>query len=113
MQLWQPRRPAVSRKLRIFGWRPFPAHSTRWFWGCVMPSLTCVLLTLLTIVRTEDSFGQKTARRAPLTKMGLARLASEQGLTAQNRWDAVTFEWTNRSVIKTIIPFAPSTNFIN
>ncbi len=78
-----------------------------------MPSLTCVLLTLLTIVRTEDSFGQKNARRAPLTKMGLVSLASEQGLTAQNRWDAVTFEWTNRSVIKTINGFTPSTNFIN
>ena len=113
MRSWQPRHVSGLRRHRIFSWRPESARSVKWVWSYLTPSLACLLLTVMTIQRAEDGWGQKTARTVCLTQPSLVAPASEHDLTAQNRWDAVTFDWTNRSAIKTISRFTPSTNFIN
>ena len=110
MRSWHPRRPSTTRKVRIFGVTQ-PAHTARWFWGSLAPSMACLWLTLLTINHGGDGLGQKSKISLGRGQHDCADFTPEQSLTTQNNLlGAVTFEWTNRSSFNSTVGFTPSTN---
>jgi len=60
-----------------------------------------------------DTLDTKPVLSMVMSNQNYAAYVSDASQTAQNHLDTVTFDWTNRSEIKSIVGFKPTTNFIN
>ena len=114
LRSWRPRRPSAGLKRRIL---QFAAEAdvptARWLWGCLAPTMTCALLTLMALSHDGDVLGRKQPMALILSNQDSAAYATGGAQTEQNHLAAVTFDWTNRSVFKSSIRFTPATNFSN
>ena len=115
LRSWQPRRPTAGLKQRIFN--PVTTATTtpsanRW-WGALAPAMACVLFTLMAFKHDGDTLDTKPVLSMVMSNQSRATYVPGGAQTAQNRLDTVTFDWTNRSEIKSIVGFKPTTNFIN
>ena len=114
LRAWRPRRPSAGLKRRI---RQFAGESEaptdRWLWGCVAPTMACALLTLMAFNRAGDGLGERPAMALILSSQSCAAYAAGGAQAEQNHLAAVTFDSTNRSVLRSSIRFTPTTNFIN
>ena len=114
LRSWRPRRPSAGLKRRILRFTgEAEVPTARWLWSCVAPTMACALLTLMAFNRNGDGLGQKPAMALILSSPSDAAQAADGAQTAENHLAAVTFDWTNRSVFKSIIRFTPSTNLSN
>lgn len=116
MQLrsWRPRRPSAGLKRRIFGFAgEADVPTARWLWSCVAPTMACALLTMMAFNRNADGLASKPAMDLILSSQNNAAYAAGGVQTEQNHLASVTFDWTNRSVFRSIIRFTPSMNFSN
>jgi len=75
--------------------------------------MACVLLTLMAISHDPDNLGSKPIMAMVMSNQSYADYALGESHAAQNHLGIVTFDWTNRSSIKSINVFAPRTNFSN
>jgi hypothetical protein len=71
------------------------------------------VLTLAAFNHSGDNLSPQPMVAVVLSNQSDAAYAAGGGQTAQNQLAAVTFDWTNRSDIKSIIGFTPTTNFSN
>ena len=115
MRSWTPRRPSASRRAEIFSRAAdispdadlLSPASAVFLRSVLAPALACVLLTLAVFNHGGD------ARPAAVAWGGGSNFMADASRTAQNRWECVssaTFEWTNRGVFRSSMPFTPDTN---
>ena len=114
MRSWRPRRPSATLKDFIFSGpaEPRPA-SMQWLWGGLMPTMACVLLTLVTMNRNGDNLGPSPMSGVILSNEYAGLDAADSARSAQNHLAAVTFEWTNHSGFNSSIGFTQFTNLSN
>lgn len=115
LRSWQPRRPAAGLKQQIFNpVTPVAAapSANRW-WGALAPAMACVLFTLMAFKHEGEGLDPKPVLSMVMSNQSRATYVPGGAQTAQNRLDTVTFDWTNRSEIKSIVGFKATTNFIN
>lgn len=114
LRSWRPRRPSAGLKRRILGFAgDVEVPTARWLWGCVAPTMTCALLTLMAFSHTDDGLGQRPAMALILSDQNCAAYATGGAQAEQNHLAALTFDSTNRSILGSIIHFAPTTNLSN
>ena len=112
LRSWHPRRPTAGLRQKITS--PQTARPTAtWLWGCLAPAAACVVLTLAAFNHGGDNLGPRPMVAMVSSNQSDAAYAAAGGQTAQNRLATVTFDWTNRSNIKSIVGFTPATNFSN
>ena len=75
--------------------------------------MACILITLLAFTHEGDGLDGKPVLSTVMSDQSSATYAADTTQMAQNHVATVTFDWTNRSEIKSIIGFKPTTNFIN
>jgi hypothetical protein len=112
MLSWQPRPASKRLERRIFETDPHP-RAAKWFWGCLVPTTACALLTLMTLNHSAE-----LSERRPLFSLagtGLTAMlaTADDQHSAQNHLASVTFDSTNHSVFNSNGCFTPSTNFSN
>jgi hypothetical protein len=112
MRSWRPRRPAAGLKQKILA-RPPTEPTTAWLWGGLTPAMACVVLTLMAINHDPANLGSKPIMAMGMSNDTCANYAFGEAQAAQNHVGVVTFDWTNRSIIKSINIFAARTNFTN
>ncbi len=112
MRCWRPRRPAAALKQKILA-RPPAEPTTAWLWGGLTPAMACVALTLMAINHDPANLGSKPVMAMVTSNQTYADYALGEAHAAQNHLGVVTFDWTNRSIIKSINAFAARTNFTN
>ena len=113
LRFWRPRRPSAGLKRRIFGLAEDDLPNARWLWNCLAPTMACVLLTLMAFSHEGNGLGEKFPVAMLLSNRDSVVYAAGAAETAQNHVAAVTFDSTNRSGIKSIVGFTPTTNFSN
>ena len=114
LRSWRPRRPSAGLKRRILQFAGEPDVPTaRWLWGCVAPTMACALLTLMMFNHAGDGLGQRPTMAVILSDQSCAAYATDGAQTEQNHLAAVTFDSTNRSVLRSSIRFTPTTNLSN
>jgi hypothetical protein len=111
---WQPRRPSATLKRRIF-LQPTESSTlaSRWLWGALTPTMTCLLLTVMMFNSSNSVIHQKPLMAMVLSNQNYAFCDENGGQTTQNRWASVTFDWTNHSVFNSSMGFTPTTNSSN
>jgi hypothetical protein len=109
---WRPRRASNKLKDQIFVREPAPP-AVGWFWGCLVPATACVLLTLLTVNHSNDSFGGRSRLSVVSSNLNYGSLAPQSQQSGQNHNDFVTFDSTNKSVFNSNMRFTSVTNFSN
>lgn len=109
---WRPRRASDKLRQRLFAAGP-PATNTRWFWGGLVPATACVLLTLMTVNRSNDNLGGGSRLSLALSNLNSGPLAPADRQSAQNHNDFVTFDSTNNSIFNSNTRFTLVTNFSN
>jgi hypothetical protein len=67
----------------------------------------------MAVHRDADGLGEKPATTVLWSVQNNAAYAAGDAQTPENHLAAVTFDWTNHSVIKSSIRFTPSTNLSN
>lgn len=112
---WRPRRPSAALRQRILALTGEPEEATnhRWLWSGLVPTMACVLLTFMVFNHDPGGLGQKLPIAFVLTNQSDAAYATGGAQTPENHLAAVTFDWTNRSVIQSSIHFTPTTNLSN
>ena len=114
LRSWRPRRPSAGLKRRILQFAGEPDVPTaRWLWGCVAPTMACALLTLMMFNHAGDGLGQRPTMAVILSDQSCAAYVTDGAQTEQNHLAAVTFDSTNRSVLRSSIRFTPTTNLSN
>jgi len=115
LRSWQPRSPATRLKAKVLnGKTPRPATpSAAWGWGVLAPAMACVLFTFMAFNHDNGGLGTKPMMSLVMSNQSSADYAAGTSQTAQNHLAGVTFEWTNRSNIQSIIGFKSTTHFIN
>ncbi len=114
LRSWRPRHPSAGLKRRLLRLADeADVPTARWLWSCLAPTMACALLTLMAFNHDSGGLGQKPAMALILSNQNNAAYATGGAQTPENHLAAVTFDWTNRSVFKSIIRFTPATNFSN
>jgi hypothetical protein len=101
LRSWRPRQPSARLERRLFAAPPNPLAKITWLLGSLVPATACLLLTLA-VFNSPNSGG--SLRHEPLFAMILsnqnyAAYASDNFHESQNNLSAITFEWTNHSVL--------------
>ena len=109
---WKLRQPARRVKRRAFQ-ADVNLPSSTWFWGALAPAAVCVLLTFMNVSSSPTFHLQRSIMAVALSNQSDMAYASGGGEITQNHWGSVTFDWTNRSVFTSSIPFTQPTNFSN
>ncbi len=111
---WRPRRASAALKrriLRLTGADELP--TVRWLWSCLAPTMACTLLTLMALDREGAGLPSQLPVALILSNQDNATFATGGAQTRQNHLAAVTFGWTNGSVLQSSIRFTPTTNLTN
>jgi hypothetical protein len=113
LRSWRLRRPAARLKRQIFKPDAEPAlPPIRWLWGSLAPAMACVLMAFVGIHRENENL--LPARQGSLLLLGsnqpVVVSRPEAAQSSQNHLAEVTFDWTNRSVFQSSMPFALSNN---
>jgi len=111
---WKPRPPAAGLKERIFAARPSaPEHGAGW--NLLVPAMACILLSLL-VLNANNSLAPAGLRHNLVTDLILSNqsysaCAAGGSQSPQNHVDSLTFDWTNRSGLRSPVGFTSSTNY--
>jgi hypothetical protein len=114
LRSWRPRRPSAALKRRILKLAGDAELTTaRWLWGGLAPTLACALLTLTAFNPANDGLGTRPAMALILSAQDNAAYAAGGAQAEQNHLAAVTFDSTNRNVLRSSIRFTETTNLSN
>jgi hypothetical protein len=112
MRRWTPRPPSASRRAEIFSRTAVGADddllsptTARFLRGVFAPVLACAMFSLAVF-----NHGGNAQPGGQIVWNG-SNFIADASHTAQNRWESVTFDWTNGGVFRSSIPFASATNF--
>jgi hypothetical protein len=86
--------------------------TARWLWSCVAPTMACALLALMALDRDGSGLPARMSITTILSSQNNAAFASGMGQNEQNHLAAVTFGWTNDSILRSSIRFT-TTNLTN
>ena len=101
LRSWQPRRPSAKLKRKLFAVPMGLKPKLAWAFGSLAPVTACVLLTL-SAFNSGSGIAVNSTDREPLINL----ISSNQSYVAylpdgfggrENKWSAVTFDWTNRN----------------
>ena len=116
LRSWRPRQSSATLKTRIFALANAPqpaAPHHPWFWGGLVPTMACALLTLMVVHQNSGIFGPSPRRGIIFSPQSGFVNPVDSERSVQNQLAAVTFEWTNRSEFTSSIGFTPITNLSN
>jgi hypothetical protein len=112
MLSWQPRPASKRLERRIFDADHHP-RAAKWFWGCLVPTTACALLTLMTLNHSAELPGRHPMFSLAGTGLTAMLATADDQHSAQNHLATVTFDSTNHSFFNSNGCFTPSTNFSN